>query len=63
MSELKAHCIKILKSGSRIDYVTIAMVRMTVRSIKFVRWLRNFIYRAIPWSSAIERLRRIYATL
>jgi len=31
-----------------------------VRSVKYIRWLRNFIYREVPWSRAVARLRVIY---
>ena len=43
-------------------YVATALQRFTVRSVKFVRWLRNFVYREVAWCDAIARLRKIYAT-
>lgn len=54
---------RLVKKGTKPDFVSTALRRMTVRSIKFVRWLRNFIYRESPWNAAIARLRKIYATL
>jgi hypothetical protein len=48
------------KSGA--GHVATALQRITVRSVKFVRWLRNFIYRKTSWSEALARLARIYAT-
>ena len=48
------------KSGA--SYVATALQRFTVRSVKFVRWLRNFIYREAPWAEALTRLAKIYAT-
>ncbi|MGK0189346.1 MAG: hypothetical protein ACI9R3_005698 [Verrucomicrobiales bacterium] len=33
-----------------------------MRSVKFVRWLRNFIYRDAPWGDALARLAKIYST-
>jgi len=48
------------KSGA--GYVATAIQRFTVRSVKFVRWLRNFIYRETSWSDALARLAKIYAT-
>jgi hypothetical protein len=44
------------------NYIAIAIQRITVRSVKFVRWLRNFIYRDVPWGAALARLAIIYAT-
>lgn len=51
------------KTGAKSDFVSMALRRMTVRSMKFVRWLRNFIYRDTTWSAAIACLPKIYATL
>jgi hypothetical protein len=48
------------KSGA--NYIAIALQRITVRSVKFVRWLRNFIYRDVPWGEALARLAKIYST-
>jgi hypothetical protein len=48
------------KSGA--SYVATAVQRFTVRSVKFVRWLRNFIYRETRWGEALARLAKIYAT-
>ncbi len=44
------------------NYIATALQRFTVRSLKFIRWLRNWGYREAPWSEAIARLREIYAT-
>jgi len=44
------------------NYVATALQRFTVRALKFVRWLRNHVYREAPWGDAIARLRQIYAT-
>lgn len=41
-------------------FVATMIQRFTVRSVKFVRWLRNFIYRETRWSTALARLRAIY---
>ena len=48
------------KSGA--GYVATVMQRFTVRSVKFVRWLRNFIYSEASWGDALARLAKIYAT-
>jgi hypothetical protein len=44
------------------NYVATLLQRFTVRSLKYIRWLRNFIYREVPWSLAVARLRTVYAT-
>ena len=46
---------------SGASYVAILLQRFTVRSAKFVRWLRNFIYRETCWGQALARLAKIYA--
>jgi IS4 transposase len=43
------------------NYVATAIQRFTVRSVKFIRWLRNFVYRKVHWEEAVARLREIYA--
>jgi len=44
------------------NYISTALQRFTVRSVKFIRWLRNWGYREALWSDAVARLREIYAT-
>lgn len=44
------------------NYVATLLQRFTVRSVKYIRWLRNFIYQKVPWRRAMARLRVIYAT-
>ena len=48
------------KSGA--GYVATVMQRITVRSVKFVRWLRNFMYSEDAWGTALASLAKIYAT-
>ena len=43
------------------DYVATLMQRFTVRSVKFVRWLQNFMYSETGWGEALARLAKIYA--
>jgi len=47
------------KSGA--NFVATALQRITVRTLKFIRWLRNFVYRATSWEAAVARLRHVYA--
>ena len=51
--------LKAKRSGA--SYVATLIQRFTVRSVKFVRWLRNFMYQEAPWSKALLRLAMIYA--
>lgn len=43
------------------NFVATFLQRCTVRSLKFIRWLRAFLYREVPWDRAVDRLREIYA--
>jgi hypothetical protein len=45
------------------SYIELAIQRFTVRPLKFIRWVRNFIYQEGSWEIAMARLTRIYATL
>ena len=47
---------------SGAGYVATMMQRFTVRSVKFVRWLRNFMYSETGWGDALARLAKIYST-
>jgi len=48
------------KNGA--NFVATFVQRYTVRSLKFIRWLRAFVYRGLRWDKAVARLRKIYAT-
>lgn len=43
-------------------FVATLIQRFTVRALKFIRWLRNFVYRPTSWEAALARLRHVYAT-
>jgi len=43
------------------NFVATFVQRCTVRSVKFLRWLRNFVYREVLWCDAVARLREVYA--
>ena len=43
------------------NYIVTALQRFTVKTLKFIRWLRNFVYRETSWETAVARLRRVYA--
>ena len=44
------------------NWVATFLQRFTVRPLKFIRWLRNFVYREAAWPEALARLREVYAT-
>jgi hypothetical protein len=48
--------------GKGANYVATMLQRFTVRSLKYIRWLRNFFYREVPWSEAVARLRAVYVS-
>ena len=41
-------------------FVATAMQRITQRTLKFIRWLRNHVYNIVPWARAVDRLRKAY---
>ena len=49
-----------LENGA--SFVATFIQRLTVRTLKFVRWLRNHIYKAASWDEAVARLRHTYAS-
>jgi hypothetical protein len=42
-------------------FVATLIERFTVRALKFIRWLRNFVYRPTSWEAALARLRDFLA--
>jgi len=55
--EMAAQENRALPSGQK------ALQRLTQRSVKFIRWLRTFLWREAPWERMLAVLRRLYATL
>jgi hypothetical protein len=41
---------------NRANYVATALQRFTVRTLKFIRWLRNFVYRATSWETGLGQV-------
>ena len=39
-----------------------ALQRCTQRTVKFVRWLRSYLLRNVPWTHILAALRKIYST-
>ena len=44
------------------NWVATLLQRFTVRPLKFIRWLRNFVYREATWPEALARLKEVYTT-
>ena len=57
-------CIRQRPGSSQIgDWIHVSVSRDELaRSLKYLRWLRNFIYQAVPWSEAVACLRAVYIT-
>lgn len=51
------------ENGRSLPWIYKAIQRITQRSVKFIRWLRNHIDSEAPWSQAMAALVRIYAKL
>jgi len=49
---------KAQKDGA--NFVGTVLQRFTVRTLKFIRWLRNFVYRTTSREVAVARLRHVY---
>lgn len=43
-----------------LDFVQKAIQRATQRTVRFIRWLRSFLYRPVPWACAMARLAQIW---
>lgn len=48
------------KPNGGATFVATAIQRITQRTLKFIRWLRNHVYNAVPWAQAVDRLRVAY---
>ena len=51
---------EILEKAGKANYVATAIQRLTQRTLKFIRWLRNFAYQDVSWHRAVARLAHIY---
>jgi len=60
---LEAEERRLANEGKTIPFVYRAINRITQRGVKLIRWLRNHIYTQCAWADAINKLRRIYATM
>ena len=50
------------KAGRAVPPLRQALQRCTQRTVKFVRWLRVFLFRDAPWTSIVDALRMVYRT-
>ncbi len=46
--------------GPDSNFINQAVQRATQRTVRFIRWLRSWIYRELPWAEARARLARIW---
>ncbi len=44
------------------DFIQRAVRRATQRTVRFIRWLRVWLYREAPWSEALARIARVWST-
>ena len=51
-----------LKGGDGLTVLQKAIQRLTQRTVKFIRWLKNHLDTKRSWSQALARLAKIYAT-
>jgi hypothetical protein len=50
------------KAGRAVPLLRQALQRCTQRTVKFVRWLRVFLFRDAPWTAILDALSRVYRT-
>ena len=50
------------KTGRVLSPLREARQRCTQRTVKFVRWLRSYLLRNVPWPQILAALRKIYCT-
>ena len=50
------------KAGRAVPLLRQALQRCTQRTVKFVRWLRVFLFRDAPWTAIVDALRMVYRT-
>ena len=51
-----------LKGGDGLTVLQKAIQRLTQRTVKFIRWLKNHLDTKRSWTEALARLAKIYAT-
>ena len=52
---------KVKESGHRPNPMVVKCVRITQRSLQFIRWVRNALDTRSPWPRAVESLRPLMA--
>ena len=50
------------EAGREVSPLRQALQRCTQRTVKFVRWLRAYLFRAAPWEAVLDALRKVYRT-
>ena len=59
---LDGECKELKAKGISLPLALQSLQRVTQRSVKFIRWLRMFLFLQTPWQSMIDVLRKLYAT-
>lgn len=52
--------VRLIKSAG--DFIRNAIDRATQRTLRFIRWLRSFLYQQVPWSRARARLAEVWGS-
>ena len=59
---LDGECKELKAKGFSLPLALQSLQRVTQRSVKFIRWLRMFLFLKTPWQSMLDVLRKLYAT-
>lgn len=54
---------KVEKTGRKMPFIISGFQRLTQRTVKFIRWLRRFLWQTHPIENLLRILRKRYATL
>ena len=60
---LTERTVRVRKAGRKMPLITEGFQRLTQRTVKFIRWLRRFLWQKWPLDDVLLILRKRYATL
>ena len=60
---LKEEKEAVKKAGRILTPLREALQRCTQRTVKFIRWLRSYLFRDVPYTSILNALRKEYRNL
>ena len=52
---------RLAEKGETVPVLLVCFQRLTQRSVKYVRWLRAYLFHEAPWQEAVAALRQSYA--